>query len=275
MEPSFQYSAATRHLLKDGLMISPDEVLNRPDYCVFLTHYIDRIRRWKASNSSKLVHCSRSRSVSDGLMATLGQLVVDSVLSILPSVEMSTGDDDALHFESESPTSDYGDSAPHETPVWGNNLSPGRSAEGAAVARLRWELLLVSKATLSVIIWSWDEMSRNAVQTAVEASGALDSKVVKALIDRVRVPSHVCMVKAAQYVSILLLELSYRCQGIKATDIADNFIGKFVVGLLSAPYSAKTPGRKIATIAIARFVQYGTLLCPEVTLRNHEDGRRC
>jgi len=290
LEPSFRYSVATRHLLKDSLMLSQEEVLNRPDYCIFLVHYIERIRRWKAYNSSKLGQRSSGPVVgsslwSNGLMHALGRLIVDSVISILPFVELGRNASGPLYHsdeamrpmgESEASFSDYGDSAPLETPTGGSNqqsLSVG--------ARLAWELLLVSKAALSVIsCFCSREVSRDgdgndAMQVAIAAgSEAFDAKAIKALIDQ-RVcflDSHVCMVKAAQYVAILLLELSHRCCQAGGTtmtaDIVDKTHCKFVVGLLSVPFSSKSPSRKIATIAIARFVQYGTLLCPEVSYMN-------
>lgn len=288
LEPSFRYSVATRHLLKDSLMLSREEVLNRPDYCVFLVHYIERIRRWKAYNSSKLGQRSSGSVVgsslcSDGLMHALGRLIVDSVISILPFVELGRNvsgplyhSDEAMRLmgESEASFSDYGDSAPLETPTGGSNqqsLSVG--------ARLAWELLLVSKAALSVIsCFCGRGVGRDdddAMRAAIAAgSEAVDAKAIKALIDQ-RVcflDSHVCMVKAAQYVAILLLELSHRCcqagNTTMTADIVDKNHCKFVVGLLSVPFSSKSPGRKIATIAIARFVKYGTLLCPEVSYMN-------
>ena len=317
LEPSFRYSAATRHLLKDGLALPLEEVLNRPDYCLFLVHYIDRIRRWKASNSSKLgQRCSSSSSsspvaggVSDGRMMhhALGRLVTDGVISILPFVELdrrilASGPpnhaDDAWQGESEASSSDYGDgSAPLETPTGGSNQ---QGPATAAAVRLAWELLLVSKAALSVISCFYcGRVGRDdgnggddAMQAAVAAgSEAADAKAIKALMDHrviVCLPNHMCMVKAAQYVTILLLELGYSCcyscQGggmTMAADImADKTHCKFVVGLLlrsAPPYSSNSPGsssssssrRKIATIAIARFLQYGTLLCPEVHLHLH------
>ena len=56
LEPSFRYSVATRHLLKGSLMLSREEVLNRPDYCVFLVHYIERIRRFWMSASLRFMN---------------------------------------------------------------------------------------------------------------------------------------------------------------------------------------------------------------------------
>lgn len=294
LEPSFRYSVATRHLLKDGLMLSPEEVLNRPDYCVFLMHYIERIRRWKAYNSSKFGQRSNGPvvgSVSDGLMHALGRLVVDSVISILPFVELGRNTSGPLYHsdeavrpmgESEASSSDYGDSAPLEAPTVG-----GSNQQSLGVgARLAWELLLMSKAALSVISCSCSrgvgrDDDDDAMQASIVAgSEAVDAKAIKALIDQpVCFPdSHVCVVKAAQYVAILLLELSHRCCQAGGTtmtaDIVDKTHCKFVVGLLSVPFSSKSPGRKIATIAITRFVQYGTLLCPEVSYMNATAGLR-
>jgi hypothetical protein len=270
--------------LKDGLMLSPEEVLNRPDYCVFLVHYIERIRRWKTYNSSKLGQRSSGPVVgsslwSNGLMHSLGRLVVDSVISILPFVELGRNasglpyhSDEAVQGESEASFSDYGGSGPLETPTGGSN----QQSLGVG-ARLAWELLLMSKTALSVISCSCSrgvdrDGDNDAVQAVIAAgSEAVDAKAIKALIDQwVCFPDpHVCMVKAAQYVAILLLELSHRCFQaggmIMTADIVDKTHCQFVVGLLSVPYSSKSPGRKIATIAIARFVQYGTLLCPEVS----------
>jgi hypothetical protein len=106
-------------------------------------------------------------------------------------------------------------------------------------------------------------------------STALDSIVQKLLTHAVA--DHSAMVRVAQCVAVSLLEAQYQQQlaesssvaATKVTTVMDTAVAQAALSVLDLAFSARTPGNKIATIGLCRFVKYAALLHPAVSTLSH------